>query len=88
MALNMTLLMLLIEDVLTLLMMLNDCCRSVFCCCVVCLSQLSLPLSDRVPVVVALLLLWYSCCTWREDVMVTKMLIENVLTLLMLIMDC
>ena len=47
-----------------------------FRCCVVCVSQLSLPLSDRVP--------GCSCCccgVGGKDVMATKMLIENVLML-------
>ena len=54
--------MLLIENVSTLLMMLKDCCRSrsAFRCCVVCISRfpLPLPLSDRVPVVVAAVVFW------------------------------
>ena len=42
----------LIKGVSMLLMMLKDCCWSGFrCCAVVYVSQLPLPLSDRVPVV-------------------------------------
>ena len=55
------------------------------CCVVVCVSRLSLTLSlsDRVPVVVVLVALG-----GRQDVMVTKMLIEDVSTLLLMIKDC
>ena len=72
--------MLLIADVLTLLLMIKDCCRSAFCCCAVCISRflLTLPLSDRVPVLVAL---------GGKDVL-AMLLIADVSPLLILIMDC
>ena len=89
--------MILIEDVLTLLMMLEDCCQpwseiavllSVCHDCHYhhCRIAFRLLLWWR-PIVIAIV---GSCsgCTWREDAMVTKMLIEDVLTLLMLIKGC
>ena len=44
----------LIADVSTLLLMIKDCCQSTIhdCYVVVCVSRLTLPLSDRVPVVI------------------------------------
>ena len=70
----------LIMDVSRLLIMLKDCCWSTFCCCAVaCVSRLSLSLSDRVPVVKVAL--------GGKDVL-AMILIADMLTLLMLIMDC
>ena len=76
--------MIFIEDAPTLLIMLKDCCRSAFRCCAVCVSQfpLPLPLLDCVPVVVVLVVLG------GKDVMVTKMLTEDVLALLIMIKYC
>ena len=49
------------------------------------MSRLPLPLSDRVLVAVAAAV---PVVLGGKDIMVTKMLIENVLMLLMLIKDC
>ena len=79
----------LIEDVLTLLLMMKDCCWSVFrCCVVVCVSRLplALPLLDRV--VVAAAAAAVPVVLGGKDVMVSKMLIDDVLTLLLLIKNC
>ena len=78
--------MLLIEDVSTLLMMRKDCCRSAFRYCVVRVSQLPLllPLSDRVLVAAAAAIL---VALGGKDVL-AMILTADVLTLLMLIMDC
>ena len=75
-----------IEDVLTLLMKLKDCCRSKFCCCVVCVSRFPFPLPLLLPNHVLIVVV--PVALGGKDVIVTKMLIENVLTLLMLIKHC
>ena len=72
--------LLFIADVLTLLLMIKDFCRSMFCCCVVAfVSQLPLPLSDCIPVGLVVL---------GGKGVLAIILIADVLTLLMLIMDC
>ena len=75
--------MLLIENMSALLMMLKDNCQSqsAFRCCVVCISRLRLllSLSDRVPVVLVAL---------GGKGVLAMILIADVFTLLMLIMDC
>ena len=65
-----------------------DCdCWSAFRCCVVCVSRfsLSLTLSNRVLVVVAAAV---PVALGGKDVMVMKMLIENMLMLPLMIKDC
>ena len=79
---------LLIEDMLTLLMMLKNCCRSRSAIDVLLPACHNCHCHYHCRIAFRLLLLWCCSCTWREDVGVTKMLIEGVLTLLILIMDC
>ena len=58
---------------------------------VVCISRLPLPLSDRVPVAAVVDCHCHCRNAFRlmlKDVMVTKMLMENMLMLLMMLMDC
>ena len=78
--------MILIEDVPMLLMKLKDCYQSMFRCCVVCVSRFPFPLSLLLPNHVLVVVV--QVALGGKDVMVTKILIEEVLTLLMLIKHC